>query len=313
MPTDLTAPARTGSSRALPDRAPLGVRVAGWVSLIAEVLIIGTGGAVRLTGSGLGCEWPLCAPDSLVPVPGMSLHSYIEFGNRMMTGVVGLAALAALILVWRMRRERRDLFTLAWIVVGGVLLQALMGGVTVLAHLNAGVVGVHFLISAGMVAVAAAFVVRAYSVSGPRAFVVPRWHVGLTHTAVVLTVLTLVLGVVTTESGPHSGSVDVTHHLFNAMVMAHVHSAPGYALLAVAIVLVATAWRAKLPTLRWSAFLLLLLLLQVPLGVYQARDGLPAVAVGLHMLLAGTITAVMTVVLLRLKEPAADGSAPAGA
>lgn len=304
MPTDLTAVVRSDAAPT-PQRAPRGVRIAGWVSLIAELLIIGTGGAVRLTGSGLGCHWPLCAPDSLVPVPGMSLHAYIEFGNRMMSGVVGLAALAVLILVWWMRHQRRDLFVMAWIVVGGVLLQALVGGLTVLSGLNLDVIGFHFLASLVLVVVASAFLVRAYSVPGPRRVVVPRWHLGLVHASAALTVLTLLLGVVTTASGPHSGSADVHHHLFNAAVMAHVHSIPGYALLALAVVLVFTAWRAKLPTLRWSAALLVLLLLQVPLGVYQARAGLPAVAVGLHMILAGLIAAVMTAVVLRLKEPVA--------
>ena len=75
------------------------LRVLAWLSFLAEVIIIGTGGAVRLTGSGLGCtEWPLCTPESLVPLPEQGIHGIIEFGNRTMTGVVGLLALAVLLL-----------------------------------------------------------------------------------------------------------------------------------------------------------------------------------------------------------------------
>lgn len=294
---------RSGRGGVGDGRAPRSVRIAGWVSLITEILIIGTGGAVRLTGSGLGCKWPLCAPDSIAPLPGMGLHAYVEFGNRMMSGVVSLAALAVLILIWRLRRQRRDLFVMGWIVMAGILLQALVGGITVLGHLNPDVIGFHFLASIALVVVASAFLVRAYSVPGPRRRAVPRWHAVFVDITAVLTVITLLLGVVTSESGPHSGNVDVTHHLFNPMVMAHVHSFPGYAMLAVTILLVVTAGRLRLPTLNWSIVLLVLLLVQIPLGVYQARNGLPAVAVGAHMILAGLISAVMTVLLLRHREP----------
>jgi cytochrome c oxidase assembly protein subunit 15 len=284
--------------------------MAGWVSWVTEILIVGTGGAVRLTGSGLGCKWPLCAPDSLIPVAGMSFHAYVEFGNRLMSGVVGLAALAVLILVWRMRRERRDLFTMAWIVIGGIFLQALVGGITVLGNLDPDVIGFHFLASMTLIATTTAFLVRAYSRPGPRRYVVPRWHAVLAQIAAVLTVLTLLLGVVTSESGPHSGNAEVERHLFNPVVMAHVHSVPGYTLLAVAIALVVTAWPMRLPTLRWSIAVLLVLLAQVALGVYQARAGLPAIAVGVHMILAGLITAAMTVLLLRLREPVSEPVRP---
>ena len=99
----------------LPDRVDGRIRVFAWLSLIAETAIIATGGAVRLTGSGLGCPtWPTCTADSLVPTDGARLSTaLIEFGNRMMTGVVGIIALVLFVLVWRIRAERRDLFALA--------------------------------------------------------------------------------------------------------------------------------------------------------------------------------------------------------
>ncbi|GAA3769542.1 heme A synthase [Microbacterium kribbense] len=316
MSTDLSS--RTPAARGrrfwswLPTGADRRVRVAGWISFITELMIIGTGGAVRLTGSGLGCEWPLCAPDSLIPVAGMGLHSYIEFGNRMMTGVVGLAALAVLILVLRLRKTRRDLWWLAVVVILAVLAQAVVGGITVLTGLNAGIVGFHFLASLALVATTAAFVVRAYTEPGPRALVVPRGHATLVWVTAGMTVLTLIVGVVTTASGPHSGDDSVVRHLLNPDIMAHVHSAPGYALLALTLAVVAWASAARLATLRWGIVLLAVLVVQIPVGIYQARDGLPALAVGVHMMLAGMAAAAMTVLVMRVSAPVPPAAAAAG-
>jgi len=300
MSTELTA--RTPVQA--PPQTSRALRIAAWISFVTQVLIIGTGGAVRLTGSGLGCEWPLCAPDSLIPVPGMGLHSFIEFGNRLMTGVVGLAALAVLILVWRLRRTRRDLFVLAWIVVLGIVAQAVVGGITVLTGLNAWIVGFHFFATLLLVCVTAAFLVRVYEAHGPRVLGVPRGHATLVHVTTGLMALTLLVGITTTASGPHSGDVDVVRHLLNPELMAHIHSFPGYALLTATVAVVAWAAAAKLPTLRWAIALLAVLAVQVPVGVYQARTNLPALSVGVHMVLAGLAAAAMTVLVLRLKRSA---------
>ena len=134
------------------------VRVAAWLSFLAEVLIIGTGGAVRLTGSGLGCPtWPTCTAESIVNTPEMGIHGFIEFGNRTLTGLVGILAIIVLVFVLKMRRERRDLFVLALVVVLGVVAQALVGGITVLTGLNPFIVGFHYVASVILVAVCAAF------------------------------------------------------------------------------------------------------------------------------------------------------------
>ncbi|MEQ6897264.1 COX15/CtaA family protein [Microbacterium sp. KR10-403] len=309
MSTDQTVTERTSLRHRLwlwlPDRVDRRVMVAAWISFITEVIIIGTGGAVRLTGSGLGCEWPLCAPDSLVPVPGMGLHSYIEFGNRLMTGVVGLAGLAVLLLVLRMRRTRRDLFVMAVIVVAGILAQAVVGGITVLTGLNAWIVGFHFFATLALVAVTAAFLVRAKTEPGPRELAVPRWYMILTHVTTLFLAVTLIIGILTTASGPHSGDSAIVRHGWSAEVLAHVHSVPGYALFALVAILTAVASFQKLPTLRWAVLLLIVLVVQIPVGVYQARAGLPALSVGIHMILAGLATAAMTALVLHLKRPIA--------
>ncbi|SDO73033.1 cytochrome c oxidase assembly protein subunit 15 [Microbacterium sp. ru370.1] len=290
----------------LPTRVDRRVRVFAWLSFIAEVLIIGTGGAVRLTGSGLGCPtWPRCTPDSLVNTPEMGIHGIIEFGNRTLTGLVGILALAVVVLVWRMRHERRVLFVLSLVVLGGIVAQAVVGGITVLTGLNPFIVGFHYVASVVLVAVCAAFLVRMYQPAGPRALAVPRWFAGLVHATTGVLALTIVFGVLTTGAGPHSGDEASVRNGFDAQVLEHVHAWPGYALFALTLVVVAAAWRLRLPVRRWATALLAVELVQIAVGLYQARNGLPEIAVGTHMVLAALAAATMTVVVLRLKTPVA--------
>mgnify|MGYP003742481877 CR=1 FL=1 len=259
----------------LPTQVDRRVRVLAWLSFLAEVLIIGTGGAVRLTGSGLGCPtWPRCTPDSLINTPEMGIHGIIEFGNRTLTGLVGILALAVVVLVWRMRVERRVLFVLALVVLGGVVAQAVVGGITVLTGLNPFIVGFHYIASVSLVAVCAAFLVRMYQPAGPRERVVPGWFAGLTHAITAVLALTIVFGVLTTGAGPHSGDADVARSGFDAEVLEHVHAWPGYALFALTLVLVVSAWRLRLPVRRWA--IALLGVVTVALGERGLRAGAPA-------------------------------------
>ncbi|MGW4930631.1 COX15/CtaA family protein [Agromyces sp. NPDC004153] len=288
----------------LPDRIDTRIRVFAWLSFAVQTMIIGTGGAVRLTGSGLGCPtWPTCTADSLVPTEELSYHSLIEFGNRMMTGVVGIVALVLFVLVWRIRRQRRDLFTLAFIVGAGVVAQAIVGGITVWTGLNPFIVGFHYVSSLLLVCVCAAFIVRMDATPGPRELAVPGWYAGLTHATTAVLALTIVFGILTTGAGPHSGDAAVGRNGFEAELLEHVHAWPGYALLALTVALVVGAWRLRLPTLRWTIVLLAAELVQIAVGLYQARNGLPPLAVGVHMVLAALTAATMTVVVLRLKRP----------
>ena len=289
------------------------LRTFAWASFIAQVAIIATGGAVRLTGSGLGCPtWPTCTPDSLVPTDELTYHSLIEFGNRLMTGVVGIVALIVFLLVWRIRRQRRDLFILSFIVGVGIVAQAIVGGITVWTGLNPFIVGFHYVSSLALVCVTAAFLARMDQPAGPRERAVPGWYAGLTHATSAVLALTIVFGVLTTGSGPHSGDADAGRTGFDSELLEHVHAWPGYALLALTIVLVVAAWRLKLPTLGWALVLLAVELVQVAVGLYQARNGLPVLAVGVHMVLAALTAATMTLVVLKLKRPvAADAAATA--
>ena len=288
----------------LPDRVDGRIHFFAWLSFVVQTTIIATGGAVRLTGSGLGCPtWPTCTADSLIPTEELGYHSLIEFGNRLMTGVVGIVALVLFVLVWRIRTERRDLFTLSFIVGAGVVAQAIVGGVTVWTGLNPFIVGFHYVSSLVLVCVCAAFIVRMDAQPGPRELAVPGWYAGLTHTTTAMLALTIAFGVLTTGSGPHSGDAEAGRSGFDSELLEHVHAWPGYALLALTIALLVAAWRLRLPTLRWVGVLLAIELVQVAVGLYQARNGLPPLAVGVHMVLAALTAAAMTVVVLRLKRP----------
>lgn len=355
------APAAPSTHAALWGRA---LRISAWLSFLAQTIIIGTGGAVRLTGSGLGCsEWPLCTPESLVPIyADQGIHGLIEFGNRVMTGVVGIIALAVLLLVLarvggrglvfsalrfaasgivaagivfglvslfslpatpfamaallvtviaamvrsvRLSSERRDLVVLAWIVLVGVVAQALVGGITVLTGLNPFIVGFHYVSSLLLVCVTAAFLVRLYAAVGPRVSAVPTWFAILSHVTGLALAVTILFGVLTTGSGPHSGDADVFRHGFDATILAHVHSWPGYILAALVAALTISAWALRLEPRKWLLVLVLAIVVQVGVGIWQAREGLPPLLVGIHMVLASLSAATYTVMVLHLKKPVA--------
>lgn len=294
-----TRPARTQLPRFLP--------FAAWASFVLNALIIATGGAVRLSGSGLGCtEWPLCTPGSLIPTEELSYHALIEFGNRTISGPLLIAGLAVVILTWRIRAERKDLFVLSWIVLGLVLVQAVVGGVIVWEELAAVLVGFHYTVSLIIVCIAAAYLARMYEAGGARERAVPKGFAILTHVTTLAMAVVIVLGVITTANGPHSGDENVVRDGFDATLLSHLHAWPGYIAFALVLALVAWAYSQKLRPLPWTIALISMLVVQILVGVYQARNGLPPVFVGIHMVLAALTAATMTVTVLRLKRPLAE-------
>ncbi|BDZ66461.1 COX15/CtaA family protein [Agromyces mangrovi Wang et al. 2018] len=301
----------------LPDHVDRRIRITAWISFVLNVLIIATGGAVRLTASGLGCsDWPVCVPGSLTPTPEMGIHGVIEFGNRTISGPLLIAALLVLLFTWRLRRERKDLFRLALLVLVLVVVQALVGAFVVWQELAAALVGFHYTVSVVIVCIAAAYLVRMHAPAGPRELAVPRPFAILTHVTTLALAVTVVVGVMTTASGPHSGDDDVVRTGVDATLLAHVHSWPGYVLGALLVALVAWAAAARLRPLKWLLVLTAVVLVQIAVGVFQARNGLPPLAVGVHMVLAALSAAAMTTVVLNLKAPVrvvADSPAPAEA
>ncbi|MBK0421352.1 heme A synthase [Leucobacter sp. CSA2] len=288
-------------------RPPRFLAVSAWVSFVLNTLIIATGGAVRLTGSGLGCpDWPLCAPGSLVPTQELSYHSLIEFGNRTISGPLLVFAILVVVLSWRIRAQRRDLLVISLVVLGLVALQALVGGIIVWMHLNANLVGFHYVVSLALVCITAAFLARMYEPPVPRELAVPKPFMILAHVSTLVMALTVLFGVLTTANGPHSGDATIQRDGVDATLMSHVHSWPGYAALALTIALLIWAAAGRLRPLKWIVTLLVILLVQIAVGIYQARNGLPELWVGVHMVLASLTAATMTLVVLRLKRPVAD-------
>lgn len=278
--------------------------VFAWVSFALNVLIIATGGAVRLTGSGLGCtDWPVCTPGSLIPTPDLGIHGIIEFANRTISGPLLLAALLVVFVSWRIRQQRRDLFTISLVVLVLVILQALVGAFVVWEELAAALVGFHYTVSVVIVCITAAYLARMVETPGHRELAVPRGFAILTHVTTLVMAVTVIFGVITTASGPHSGDENVVRDGFDATLMSHIHAWPGYVLAGLIVALVVWAAVARLRPFRWTLALLAITLLQIAIGIYQARNGLPPFAVGVHMVLAALNAAALTVVVLRLKQP----------
>jgi cytochrome c oxidase assembly protein subunit 15 len=290
----------------LPTAIDRRVRVFAWVYLAAQILLVGTGGLVRLTSSGLGCPtWPACTDDSLVNTPEMGVHGFIEFGNRLLGVALGLLAIAAFLAVVRMRATRPDLYWLALLAGLGIPAQALIGGISVRTGLNPWVVGLHFVVSTILVSLCTAFVYRVYTAPGPRTATVPRWYSVVAQVTSLAVAVTILVGIVTTGSGPHAGDRDAPRNGLDPEVLQHVHSWPAYATLALTVVLVVAAMRLRLAVLRWSVLLLAVELVQVAVGLVQARTGLPPFLVGIHMVLACALVAALVSLLLHLKRPAA--------
>nr|WP_245723721.1 COX15/CtaA family protein [Microbacterium humi] len=281
------------------------MRVAAWLNLIFQTVLVGTGGAVRLTASGLGCPtWPKCTAGSFVTTPEMGIHGIIEFGNRTLFFVLQIVALIALLFVLKLRKERPDLFVLAVIPACSVLLQAVVGGITVLSQLNPYVVGLHFVLSVVLVVLGAVFVYRTYTAPGPRERVVPAWFAGLTHATSFFVAITVLVGILTTGSGPHAGDHGSARNNLPTELMEHVHSWPAYVTLALTIVLVIAAWTRGITAPRSAlSWLFVVEGVQIIVGVTQARTGLPGILVGTHMVLACVLAAVMAVAILQLKQP----------
>lgn len=335
--------------------APKRLRLYVWMSLATQILIVVTGGLVRLTASGLGCPtWPKCTDESLVSTPEMGIHGIIEFGNRLLTFVLLVVALLTFATIYRLHSAKRQLvlptvlffssvialvlslvalvrFGLVWpvitlfalifvAVVGttiwfiqaanckeprgilvpsfglglGIIAQAVVGGITVLTELNSWVVGLHFLISSYLIALATLLVFRA--LPKPMGEIAPlsrilRWPIA------AVSVVTIVFGVIVTGAGPHAGDIDTPRNGLDLEVWQHYHSYPGYlmaALIFLALVAqsrVGASWSSY--PFRALAILMLVTIAQATLGVVQARMGVPALLVGIHMLGAAVLCSLV--------------------
>ena len=277
------------------------------VNVVAQGVIVVTGGAVRLTGSGLGCStWPQCEPGSFTPAlhEATSLHPFIEFGNRTLTGFLVLIALTVAVLVCTDRSRSRSYRLLGLAPVLGVLAQAVIGGVTVLFHLNPAVVGVHLLVSLALVAVSTVLVVRERAGDSPALPVVGQRLLSLARLLTAVAVALLALGVVVTGSGPHGGDDKIAYRFaVDPVLIARAHAGVVWLFVVVLAVVLVSLHRSAAPQAVQSAgrWLLGVTLLQGVIGYVQYFTGLPVVLVGLHMLGAVLLTVSLTWFLLSLR------------
>ena len=287
--------------------APARLRAYALASLASQILIVVTGGLVRLTGSGLGCPtWPKCTDESFVSVPEMGIHGLIEFGNRLLTFVLVIIAGLTFIVIRRTSKSVRYGLTLpAVLLVLGIVAQALLGGVTVLTGLNSWFVGAHFLVSGILISIASVLVWRVY---------LPK-HEPISYKAVLLAWpiffvgwVTVIVGVVVTGAGPHAGDAATPRNGFDLETWQHYHSWPAYFMTALTLVALVLVWRSlavnhlKNPAVKSLGLLLVVAILQAVLGVIQSNTGVPALLAGVHMLGASLIISLLTFQLLALRS-----------
>ncbi|MQA23924.1 MAG: heme A synthase [Micromonosporaceae bacterium] len=266
--------------------SPAAVRRLALASLVANVLIVLTGGAVRLTGSGLGCPtWPRCTEDSYVNTAEMGAHGLIEFGNRGLSIVVGMAAVATLAAVLWSRPRRRGLTWLAGAVVVGVGIQGLIGGISVRVNLNPWVVAGHFLMSMVVIAAAYALWRRSAESDAPARPLVPRELRWLAGTILAATLTVLAVGTVVTGSGPHAGDPGSPRIDVDPLLVTQLHADAVFLLLGLSIAawLALRAVGAPRHAVRAALLLLGAELAQGLVGFTQYFTALPAPLVAAHL------------------------------
>ncbi|MBB3328153.1 COX15/CtaA family protein [Microlunatus antarcticus] len=291
---------------------PVALRRWAVAALAINILIVVTGGLVRLTASGLGCPtWPRCSESSFVSHPELGVHGAIEFGNRLLTfvliAVVALTWITALRLRDQTRLEvrggrRRDLRWLAGGLLLGIPAQIVIGGISVLTHLNPWVVGLHFVVSMALVGLAVGLV---RSTRGARVVrVSSTWTLVLARVAFAGMVAAVWLGTVVTGSGPHAGDLNAVRNGLDGVLVTHLHAAAVWVTIAATLALLVVC--RALPVV----LLIAVEVLQAALGLAQYHLGVPVPLVALHLLGASLSVAAATNVLLAVRRAPTARPAP---
>ncbi|MEV1174343.1 COX15/CtaA family protein [Nonomuraea sp. NPDC049784] len=298
--------------------APTTESMRGWAmaSVVVNAGIAVTGAGVRVTGSGLGCPtWPRCTPDSFVPVahPEVSmLNMLVEFGNRLLTFLVLAVGLACVIAAMRLAPRRRSLLWLAWLQPAGVLAQALWGGLVVSTMLNPFTVGMHFLISTGLIAACWMLYARAGESDGPARRVTHRDIRRLGYVLLAAVFVLLVAGVVVSGTGPHSGDEMASRFDFDIEAVARLHADFVYIVvgLTFALLFALHISHSQRPARRAVLALFAVELGQGVIGYTQYFLAVPAALVLLHVLGSTLvwIAALRVVTSLRTRTPLPDHS-----
>ncbi|MEU4080140.1 heme A synthase [Streptomyces venezuelae] len=286
--------------------SPRTLRRAALSAVVMSVLIIVTGGAVRLTGSGLGCDtWPKCTDDSLIVTPEQGYRGVIEFGNRMLTYVLSAAVGWAIIAARSTKPWRRGLTRLGWAQFWIVMSNAVIGGITVWMGLNPWTVAGHFLAANSLLTVAVITWHRTgEGDTAPRPRV-PRPVRKLSWAITITSGLLIVLGTTVTGAGKHAGdSSDVPRMPWDWTNAAHVHAIAAWVVcaLALAMWLVLRVVDAPLDTRARARDLLVVLLAQGAIGYVQYFTGVPELLVALHMLGSSLMWIAVLRLALSLRE-----------
>ena len=257
-------------------------RATGLLLFLQAALVV-TGGAVRLTGSGLGCPtWPECTPGSYTPVPHQAepqLHVWIEFGNRLLTFVLVIASIVVIIAV--IKKDRRDLDRLAIGQFLGIFGQGILGGITVLTDLNPIPVAGHLLLSIILIAGATSLYSRRHS---PAVFVkaAPLTNkISMAHIA--LSFLVIVLGTIVTGSGPHAGDAQAKRFDFDIRTAAWLHADVVIFLLGLTLAFYVAQGTSE-KTKKAIKIFAVIALAQGAIGYIQYFTGIPEILVAAHLL-----------------------------
>ena len=254
-----------------------------------QMAIVVTGGAVRITGSGLGCPtWPECTPGSYTPVPNQAegqVHAWIEFGNRLLTFVLLLGALIALVIAIRVSKHavtKNRIRLLAALQLIGILGQGVLGGITVLTDLHPIPVASHFLLSVFLIAGAISL---RYEIVG----IVRQKADGIVATLmpvlIWLTLFVIVAGTIVTGSGPHAGDENAKRFGFSPRVVSWLHADLVIALVVLTLILwLITRVSQNTVIHRYLSIFLLISLSQGLIGYVQYFTGLPEILVAAHLL-----------------------------
>lgn len=252
--------------------------------LFCQSAIVVTGGAVRLTGSGLGCPtWPQCTHGSYTPVPHQAegqYHAWIEFGNRLLTFVLIIVSIAALAAVIALKRNEIKVLAIGQLL--GIFAQIPLGGITVLTHLNPIPVAGHFLLSIILIAAGTSlFERRRASTVVRREQHMGNWMLARTH--IILTAIVIIVGTIVTGSGPNAGDVSAPRFHIKIQTIAWIHGGLVIALLVLTLIFYMRATAGSLLKRRITIFAAVAIG-QGAIGFLQFYQGLPVLLVAAHLL-----------------------------
>lgn len=261
-----------------------------WASLCANISIVITGGLVRLTDSGLGCPtWPKCTSATWTAHRALGIHGAIEFGNRLLTYVLVAIAVATLVAVWRSQASTPLARTLAIALAIGIPLQGVVGGITVLTHLNPWAVSLHLVLSMALISGCVLLIGCFRAEPHPPVRSAARRVVTLLALDAVVVVY---LGTVVTGSGPHAGDELARRNGLDPLLLSQLHAGAVVTLVALTIVALVLLRGTRIQRTAWT--LMGVEIVQAGIGVAQYNLGLPILLVAAHLAGAGVFVAVTT-------------------